>query len=585
MNLLAIASIWNGRITVGARVLDIDSKKIADYTNEQLIQGIKNGGSIKNLEVKDGQISWVQGGSDRYPKINANNLNEVENTNSIVIIARYKNEADEKTFIVTNYMGNIAHISERRLVKYGIEHTLANCKVVTKGNTSYISAISGEIDTIDNKIEFRYDKYKGVLIIKLPPMGASKIVIPSMIRGSVVSNVKQILVVPTKLKAGITHLVLPNTLDDIGRHLLINFPNIRKLECEANLRSLTRATLGLDNKELRSIRFKTIGTNNSGVFEGLTKLEELEIQKKPAVIGRKAFVECTKLSVDQMLYEGVTEIASGAFKGCEQLKKVKIPKTVKKLNVAAFEGCRNIEVVIISSPETEIRIDFYAKDYKLLDDSPNAVLYIPKYFPRRNLRAVAEHVKIVEYDSGINEEEIKQSQLKAKVLGLSIRESDIAKTPQESLGALSLMGEEQWRKSVIECAVDAITNQGNRGYVIGDMGSYLRVYLGLLPYRGLTIKQSKVGKNYLYVVYGRAGVRVLLINKIRILEILKDAISTGDYSKIPNRYGIYEAGNEYTLNVPMVDLDISASLISKIYEDEDDLVIKLRNRTERRVRI
>ena len=50
----------------------------------------------------------------------------------------------------------------------------------------------------------------------------------------------------------------------------------------------------------------------------------------------------------------MTEIGSGAFRGCESLKSVTIPDSVTKIGLWAFYGCTSLKSVTIPDSVTEI---------------------------------------------------------------------------------------------------------------------------------------------------------------------------------------------------------------------------------------
>ena len=65
--------------------------------------------------------------------------------------------------------------------------------------------------------------------------------------------------------------------------------------------------------------------------------------------------ECTDKDVESVVIpEGVTEIGTSAFKGCESLASVVIPSSVKKIGERAFRDCTSLSSVEIPSSVTTI---------------------------------------------------------------------------------------------------------------------------------------------------------------------------------------------------------------------------------------
>lgn len=70
-------------------------------------------------------------------------------------------------------------------------------------------------------------------------------------------------------------------------------------------------------------------------FEGTTR----EVK----YIGRYAFADCTGIS-ELIISEGIVTIYDYAFKDCTSLRTVNIPKTLKRCQYGAFEGCEDVTV-------------------------------------------------------------------------------------------------------------------------------------------------------------------------------------------------------------------------------------------------
>ncbi|MBO5301636.1 MAG: leucine-rich repeat domain-containing protein, partial [Peptococcaceae bacterium] len=77
-----------------------------------------------------------------------------------------------------------------------------------------------------------------------------------------------------------------------------------------------------------------IKTIEQGLFAE-TNLVRVDIPAHIILIKKEAFYNCNQLT-SLTLHEGLIEISDNAFKGCVGLRKVIIPKSVKKIGKNAF---------------------------------------------------------------------------------------------------------------------------------------------------------------------------------------------------------------------------------------------------------
>jgi hypothetical protein len=57
---------------------------------------------------------------------------------------------------------------------------------------------------------------------------------------------------------------------------------------------------------------------------------------------------------DIVVPDGVTQIAEGAFKGCEKITGITIPNCVQRIGLNAFYGCKSL--IILDIPKASISI-------------------------------------------------------------------------------------------------------------------------------------------------------------------------------------------------------------------------------------
>ena len=63
------------------------------------------------------------------------------------------------------------------------------------------------------------------------------------------------------------------------------------------------------------------------------------------------------VSTDFVIPEGVTTIASGAFKGCSRLEELTIPESMEEIELGAFDDCTNLSVINV--PDNFTLVDGY----------------------------------------------------------------------------------------------------------------------------------------------------------------------------------------------------------------------------------
>lgn len=81
---------------------------------------------------------------------------------------------------------------------------------------------------------------------------------------------------------------------------------------------------------------------------------EIVIPETIKKIADNAFADCVNLTKVTLPAGTVTEIGSGAFKGCTKLKSIDLPYSVTKIGSGAFNGCNNLEAITVKNPSCSI---------------------------------------------------------------------------------------------------------------------------------------------------------------------------------------------------------------------------------------
>lgn len=138
MNMHMIATIYNGQNRVGFRLLNYEAKQTVDMPEVTVTEAVKSGISIQNIEYVDDKLKGTNGDISRYPQLNENGT--LKANNPIIVLFQVE---DSNKYVVCNYAGIIALVNEDVVVNYAKKNGIANGKLVTKGEDSYISAIFG----------------------------------------------------------------------------------------------------------------------------------------------------------------------------------------------------------------------------------------------------------------------------------------------------------------------------------------------------------------------------------------------------------------------------------------------------------
>ena len=89
-----------------------------------------------------------------------------------------------------------------------------------------------------------------------------------------------------------------------------------------------------------------------GAFSGCEKIESVIIPDGVISIGSVAFSNCKNIK-DVVIPDGVTSIGGSAFDGCTSLESIAIPKSVTEKNNAMFWDCYSLKYVFYSGTEEE----------------------------------------------------------------------------------------------------------------------------------------------------------------------------------------------------------------------------------------
>lgn len=133
---------------VGYRVYSTEKNIIKDGAVESICTHITSGKmDIVDCCVENGELKSLNGDISRFPKIV--DLNKVESTPIIIL-----NEIRGKGYTICDYKGSCLKVDENVAISMARKFGIANGKLVTTNNRTFISSISGEYAVIadDNEI-------------------------------------------------------------------------------------------------------------------------------------------------------------------------------------------------------------------------------------------------------------------------------------------------------------------------------------------------------------------------------------------------------------------------------------------------
>lgn len=191
-------------------------------------------------------------------------------------------------------------------------------------------------------------------------------------------------------------ITVPNSVTKIGESAFYNCKNLSQITLSENISELKNQTFAMCSslKEINiSSNIKTFGyrifqgcTNlttanvyasqlSDALFYNCKNLDNVNLTSEVTTIPTQCFYNCklsnfeipsqiTKIEDEAFMLSGITEfqtnnnlveIGDYAFYGCNNLKQINIPNTIKDFGQSVFENCKNLESAIIDIPTINYR--------------------------------------------------------------------------------------------------------------------------------------------------------------------------------------------------------------------------------------
>lgn len=509
MDYFAVAVITKGETLLGVNLLNLKNEKTQNVTYNKVIEYLSLGGTIRNLELVNGSIAWVQGDSSRYPYIDTGNKSEISNKDNISVIGYYVNKDKENVYLVANYLGNLVFIDEERLIQYGEKYKLTNCKIVNKGNKKYIVSLYKDLDRLDdNKMEYSYEEY--TLNIRLPysDIDTLNIPVPDQSDKYDRSVLKYINIQPSLVARGIKKIVFPKEITNLTGELITRLPNLEALEFKGNMDTLVFGAMP-SYSHVKSIIIESMTSISRFInFRNMPNLIKVEIKQQPSKYKRLTFDNCPKLTIGNLLSEGLKEIQGEAFNNCNSITDIELPNSLRLLDLNAFSKCKNIKNFRVKG-----LVDLCSQSRKiipLLNSTKNATVYCDYNYPIETLKKYCkEDIQIIRGkmnpldEISYSKEKIKLA--KAQVLGKSFSLYKVAIEPNQLADTIELMDEDYFREAILEIFKEEMNQNkfNNQRYkdkyraLIGKHGLYIRLLIDENYYQNSDIIFTKETKNYL----------------------------------------------------------------------------------------
>lgn len=259
-------------------------------------------------------------------------------------------------------------------------------------DTSEESGSSSEVEVYTSG-EYGYTLYEDkAALVQYTGAGTGEITVPDTIDGYTVNTIGDQLYIS---KTGITKIVIPDSIENIGVYSFYGCTSLKEFEVEADSPYYTAVDGVLYMKESDIImnyppaKTGTEYTIPDGVtevdfacFANAASLEVINLPDSLEKIGDWAFAYCsslTELSLPENLTslgayayvycnniasiewpEALSTINNGAFGSCQSLKKLDIPEGVTTINNGAFSDCTGLTDVKLPSTLTSLGYGAFA---------------------------------------------------------------------------------------------------------------------------------------------------------------------------------------------------------------------------------
>lgn len=531
MSIYAIGVVREETGEVRVRLIDPDKLKYNDVRIPDLGYYINRPDGIKNLALnKKGELQWKQGASDRYPIIDKM-TGSIRNQDAAIVLG-VADTGVQKYYRICNCNGATTIVKASDLIAYGKMHQISNCKIVKKGNTEYIAAIEGSIDTIDTKPKFQINGDLGYLSIHIPFIMSDELVIPEIINGRPIFDVESIKVTPESSALQIRKLTISKYLKKITMGLFVSLRNLEEIHILGeNVDVYDDAFTILRN--LKKLHFNSIHASGANICQGLKYLEEVKCDTPIEFINSGAFSGCQELKVDTVLVEGVKAIGTKAFFGNKVNKHLVIPSTITSITDNAFEKNTSLTEVDVKTEILNISTNTRSQTKGLFAGRDKVKMFVNKHCVLQE-KMIAENVEVIRREANEFDKKIEKKIQRGNILGVSLEATKLISNPKEVADVFVTATQEEITNTIQDLINQKLKYQ-NVWRVQGEYNlSGFKIGLYLNGCNGLyTSKKMKnigkyivlMGKNLIFYPIDRELLRNQLLTKCSYTADIRPAFA------------------------------------------------------------
>ena len=135
-------------------------------------------------------------------------------------------------------------------------------------------------------------------------------------------------------------VILPDTVEEIGRAAFFDFPNLTTIRLPKRLVSID--SFAFANCPLTCVELpESLHTLGTGAFHNCSELTSVKLPSQMTHIPTSAFYNCA--SLEHITFpESLRSIGTCAFMNCTALKKLSLSDSIHSIGDHAFDGCSSL---------------------------------------------------------------------------------------------------------------------------------------------------------------------------------------------------------------------------------------------------
>lgn len=428
-----IAILKDNNKTYGYRFLNlesIDKNEVVDIPTDRVIATIKNKGNgcIHGIELDNGQLKGSNGSLDRYGVVDGG----VIKSSPVVILNKIVGPDKETLgYDMCGANGKVFRYREADVMKYVYKYGIANGKVVSNSESTFISSINGSYDEVEisrsntvnktstktmtvrntdnnaekgqkyaassnesvseSEYELKYSEIGGnkLQVTGIEPESYSgEVIIPRHYGGKVVSAIAYMAFKSTSISG----VKISENITDIGQESFYNCRQLKYADLSRGKHRFIAAKSFCSCIKLEKVDIgEEVERIHESAFELTYKLNKIKLGRKVDTIAKSAFYGS---GISEVIHtENLKRINDSAFEECNHLKEFDftgintigtkafkdtaleyaiIDKSVSKIGRYAFYNCKlenvNIEEGVTEIGEYAFNVDRMTKETHMIKE-------------------------------------------------------------------------------------------------------------------------------------------------------------------------------------------------------------------------